>query len=46
MAVSKKSKIKSLKDYCGKRVSIKTGTDSADYANSIKQKTGLQSVTL
>lgn len=32
--------------YCGKRVAICTGTDSADYANSIKQKTGLQPVTL
>lgn len=45
MAVAKKSKIKSLKDLRGKRVAIKTGTDSADYANSIKQKYGFTTVT-
>ncbi|MDK7182725.1 amino acid ABC transporter substrate-binding protein/permease [Lacticaseibacillus rhamnosus] len=45
MAVAKKSTIKSLKDLRGKRVAIKTGTDSADYANSIKQKYGFTTVT-
>lgn len=45
MAVAKKGTIKSLKDLRGKRVAVKTGTDSADYANSIKDKYGFSTVT-
>ncbi len=45
MAVKKDSNIKSLKDLKGKRIAVKTGTSSADYANSIKKKYGFSVVT-
>jgi polar amino acid transport system substrate-binding protein len=45
MAVAPKSSIKSLKDLKGKRVAVKTGTEGANYANSIKDKYGFKTVT-
>ncbi len=44
-AVKKGSTIKSLNDMRGKRVAVKTGTASADYINSIKDKYNLTVVT-
>ncbi len=45
MAVPKNSKIDSLKQLKGKKVAVKTGTSGANYANSIKDKYGFQTVT-
>ncbi|WP_281164726.1 amino acid ABC transporter substrate-binding protein/permease [Liquorilactobacillus sicerae] len=45
MAVAPKSNIKSLKDLKGKRVAVKTGTQGATYANSLKKKYGFKTVT-
>lgn len=45
MAVAKNSKISNLKDLKGKTVAVKTGTQGATYANSIKNKYGFKVVT-
>jgi polar amino acid transport system substrate-binding protein len=45
MAVAKGSKIQSLSGLRGKKVAVKTGTASADYANSVKKKYGFTVVT-
>lgn len=45
MAVAKDSKISGLAGLRGKRVAVKTGTASADYANSQKKKYGFTVVT-
>ncbi|MCX2455820.1 amino acid ABC transporter substrate-binding protein/permease [Lacticaseibacillus nasuensis] len=45
MAVAKDAKIKGLSGLRGKRVAVKTGTASADYANAQKQKYGFSVVT-
>ncbi len=45
MAVNKGSKVQGLKDLRGKKVAVKTGTASADYANSVKAKYGFSVVT-
>lgn len=45
MAVAKNSSIKGLSQLRGKKVAVKTGTDSADYANSVKNKYGFSVTT-
>ncbi|MFT8557599.1 MAG: amino acid ABC transporter substrate-binding protein/permease [Liquorilactobacillus hordei] len=45
MAVAPNSKITSLKGLKGKTVAVKTGTQGATYANSIKDKYGFKVVT-
>ena len=45
MAVRKNGNITKLSQLRGKRVAVKTGTASADYANSIKKKYGFKTVT-
>ncbi|WP_125702309.1 amino acid ABC transporter substrate-binding protein/permease [Lacticaseibacillus daqingensis] len=45
MAVAKNSSIQSMKDLKGKRVAVKTGTASADFANANKNKYGFTTVT-
>lgn len=45
MAVAKKGSVTKLSQLRGKRVAVKTGTASADYANSIKKKYGFKTVT-
>lgn len=45
MAVAPKSGIKGLQDLKGKRVAVKTGTQGATYANSLKDKYGFKVVT-
>ncbi len=46
MAIDESNKdIKSYKDLKGKKVAVKTGTEGAAFANSIKDKYGFQTVT-
>lgn len=45
MAVKSGSKVKRLSELRGKTVAVKTGTSSADYANSIAKKYGFKTVT-
>ncbi|WP_179393911.1 amino acid ABC transporter substrate-binding protein/permease [Lacticaseibacillus absianus] len=45
MAVARDATIKGLKDLRGKRVAVKTGTASADFANANKAKYGFTTVT-
>lgn len=45
IAVAKGSKLAKLEDLKGKRVAVKTGTGSADFANSVKAKYGFTVVT-